>query len=398
MTSYPAAAGRPRSLSVAFMMRYLVARWARAAYSQPAHGMPPAGRCQDAGDAVSTTRQTIRAVWRAPCPVASGHAAFLVPIQPPLAPAPLQFSMAWRPAGRGALAGAHHSRRTPTVVVAVRRGVTRHNAAAPPAQMSPKEGWSARTLASSPPATANPVAANEPQPLILDDDMRRSVRMTGFNTPVVLSQELADALMDGQRVMSRTQAASRISAYVRTHNLCPSDNKRVFTLDEKLSALFPSAPAILPHRLITGILRPHILRPDDVSPELQHAVEEYRRNYIIHASQQPKKGTWRKDRRGQHSKAVQMRMQALGRGFFVPVRLSDELAEICGGAKLMPRSEVTKHVWKYIKLHNLQDDKDRRIVHVDAKLRSLCGNIEIVNCFALSKYITRHLTANNAAN
>jgi upstream activation factor subunit UAF30 len=340
---------------------------------------------------VGATQQAIHVLSRAPGAAASGHAGFLIPIRPLLAPAPLQISATRCPAERCALVDVRHSRRAPTVV-AVRRGVTRHSAAATPAQLLPQDRRYARTLASTAPLCA-PVAANAAEPLAEDDDVRCSVRMTGFNTPVVLSQELADALMDGQRVMSRTQAASRISTYVRTHGLCSSDNKRVFTLDDKLTALFPSAPAILAHRLITGILRPHIVRPDDLSPELQGMVEEYRRNYIIQASKNPSKRSTKKDRRGHHSKAVQMRMQALGRGFFAPVRLSDEMSEICGGAKLMPRSEVTKLVWKYIKLHNLQDENDGRIIHVDAKLRSLCGDMSTVNCFKLSKYITQHLTA-----
>jgi chromatin remodeling complex protein RSC6 len=121
-------------------------------------------------------------------------------------------------------------------------------------------------------------------------------------------------------------------------------------------------------------------------------VEDFRKDYVHRITEEL--GPWarKQDRRGHHSKEVQLRMQAQGRGFFAPVTLSDELADICGGAKRLPRTEVTKLVWKYIKFQNLQNDRDRRIVQLDDKLRAVCGDLGTVNCFKLSKYISQHMS------
>lgn len=76
----------------------------------------------------------------------------------------------------------------------------------------------------------------------------------------------------------------------------------------------------------------------------------------------------------------------------MPVRtLSPELAAILG-VKELPRAEVMKQIWVYIKDHNLQDPKDKRLIVPDAKLKKLFGSSEPVNMFALSGIIGKHLS------
>jgi len=75
--------------------------------------------------------------------------------------------------------------------------------------------------------------------------------------------------------------------------------------------------------------------------------------------------------------------------FMKPVTPSAELAEIVG-SKAIPRTEVTKLVWAYIKKHDLQDAKNRRNINCDAKLKAVCGK-KSVNMFELTKLISKNL-------
>ncbi|MBX7021565.1 DNA topoisomerase III, partial [Providencia rettgeri] len=56
----------------------------------------------------------------------------------------------------------------------------------------------------------------------------------------------------------------------------------------------------------------------------------------------------------------------------------------------LPRTEVTKKIWEYIKKHDLQDPKNRRNINADAKLRPLFGKDQ-VSMFELTKLVSAHL-------
>jgi chromatin remodeling complex protein RSC6 len=78
-------------------------------------------------------------------------------------------------------------------------------------------------------------------------------------------------------------------------------------------------------------------------------------------------------------------------GITAPVTPSKELAEIVG-KKDLPRSEVVKKVWEYIKKHDLQDAKDRRQINADDKLETIFGK-KSASMFEMNKYLSAHLTA-----
>jgi chromatin remodeling complex protein RSC6 len=75
---------------------------------------------------------------------------------------------------------------------------------------------------------------------------------------------------------------------------------------------------------------------------------------------------------------------------FKPVTPSAALAEIVG-SKPIPRSEVIKQLWVYIKAHKLQDSKNRRMINADAKLKVIFGGLNQVNMFEMAKHISKHL-------
>ncbi len=76
--------------------------------------------------------------------------------------------------------------------------------------------------------------------------------------------------------------------------------------------------------------------------------------------------------------------------FMKPLNPSKELAEIVGGNAL-PRTEVMKKVWVYIKKHNLQDAKNRRAINADDKLKAVFGGKKQVTMFEMTKLVSNHL-------
>jgi chromatin remodeling complex protein RSC6 len=76
--------------------------------------------------------------------------------------------------------------------------------------------------------------------------------------------------------------------------------------------------------------------------------------------------------------------------FMAALKVSDELAAIVG-KKSLPRTEVTKLLWAYIKKHDLQDPKNKRNIKPDAKLALVLGN-KTVNMFEMTKLVSKHLS------
>ena len=76
--------------------------------------------------------------------------------------------------------------------------------------------------------------------------------------------------------------------------------------------------------------------------------------------------------------------------FMRPVTPSAALAEVVGATPI-PRSEVTKRLWAYIKKHKLQDQKNRRMINADAALKPVVGGKASVNMFEMTKLVGKHL-------
>ena len=76
--------------------------------------------------------------------------------------------------------------------------------------------------------------------------------------------------------------------------------------------------------------------------------------------------------------------------FMRPVTPSPALAEVVG-TKPIPRKEVTKKLWAYIKKNGLQDKKNRRMINADTPLMTVFGGKASVNMFAMTKLVGKHL-------
>ncbi|HTL45379.1 MAG TPA: SWIB/MDM2 domain-containing protein [Vicinamibacterales bacterium] len=78
--------------------------------------------------------------------------------------------------------------------------------------------------------------------------------------------------------------------------------------------------------------------------------------------------------------------------FMKPMTPSAALSEVVG-AKPIPRTEVTKKLWAYIKKNGLQDKKNKRMIKADDALKPVFGGKAQVNMFEMTKLVNKHLRA-----
>ena len=76
--------------------------------------------------------------------------------------------------------------------------------------------------------------------------------------------------------------------------------------------------------------------------------------------------------------------------FMKPVQPSAALSEVVG-SKPIPRTEVTKKLWAYIKKNGLQDKKNKRMIKSDDTLKAVFGGKPQVNMFEMTKLVSKHV-------
>ena len=77
--------------------------------------------------------------------------------------------------------------------------------------------------------------------------------------------------------------------------------------------------------------------------------------------------------------------------FMKPMQPSETLSEVVG-SRAMPRTEVTKKLWAYIKKNKLQDSKKRTMINADEKLRAIFGGKRQVSMFEMTKLVSGHVS------
>ena len=82
--------------------------------------------------------------------------------------------------------------------------------------------------------------------------------------------------------------------------------------------------------------------------------------------------------------------------FMRPVNISEDLAKIVGRGP-MPRTEVTKKLWDYIKKKKLQDPNNKRNINPDEALSKVFGSKKAINMFEMTKKINNHLSSPETA-
>ena len=81
-----------------------------------------------------------------------------------------------------------------------------------------------------------------------------------------------------------------------------------------------------------------------------------------------------------------------GKGLAAEVTPSEDLSAVIG-SKPMPRSEVTKKVWDYIKAHGLQDQTNKRMINADEHLKKIFNGKKQVSMFEMTALVNKHLKA-----
>ena len=89
-------------------------------------------------------------------------------------------------------------------------------------------------------------------------------------------------------------------------------------------------------------------------------------------------------------KAAKKAPRKANAAFMKPVTPSADLAAVVGN-KPMPRTEVTKKLWGYIKKNGLQDQKNKRMIKSDDNLKKVFGGKATVNMFEMTKLVSKHL-------
>lgn len=79
-----------------------------------------------------------------------------------------------------------------------------------------------------------------------------------------------------------------------------------------------------------------------------------------------------------------------GGAFMKPMQPDEALGAVVGTAPI-PRTEVTKRIWDYIRSNNLQDPKDKRTIKADAKLKRVFNGKDSVSMFEMTKLVNEHL-------
>ncbi len=77
--------------------------------------------------------------------------------------------------------------------------------------------------------------------------------------------------------------------------------------------------------------------------------------------------------------------------FMKPMKISPELAAVVGAGP-MPRSEVVKAIWVYIKKNNLQNPSNKRNILADENLKKVFGGKAEVTMFEMTKLVSKHLS------
>ena len=104
-----------------------------------------------------------------------------------------------------------------------------------------------------------------------------------------------------------------------------------------------------------------------------------------------KKGGAKKAARRAATKTKTRAKRAPNPAFMRPMQPDEALGAVVG-TNPMPRTEITKRLWAYIRKNGLQDEKERRMINADDRLRAVFGGKKQVSMFEMTKLVNKHIT------
>jgi chromatin remodeling complex protein RSC6 len=247
-------------------------------------------------------------------------------------------------------------------------------------------------------------------------DPNRPKRATPLTKPMRLSPDLMAVV--GAAELGRAQVVKAIWGYIRQYNLQDPNDKRYFTTDDKLRAIFNGLERLNCFEM-NKYLSAHLSRieSDSVtstrSPASVTSSTSTSKNIISSTVESTPIPNTANNTTNANTSDIQNSglstnsmyhplspttpddlLGSISRSdweLVKPMRLSPELMAIVGVAELS-RSQVVKAIWNYIRQYNLQDQNDRRYFNTDEKLRVIFNGADRMSCFEINQYLTPHLT------
>lgn len=237
----------------------------------------------------------------------------------------------------------------------------------------------------------------------------KTVKLTGLERPVVLAQPLADFI--GEVVIPRSHIPKRVSAYAKEHGLQDPDDGRRIICDAALKEALgvESFTFFSLAKLISGL----VYKPEECDPELQQVAKECEEKLVAEkarklaqaAASPSSAATSTRGRGGKGSRGGKAGRPSKKQktaedgepkarkpsGLQRPMQLSDELVAVVGEPRL-PRSEVLKKIWHYIRENNLKDPNNGSRVLCDEKLMAVFDGSPTVSNMGITKYLSAHMT------
>ncbi|XP_073125289.1 upstream activation factor subunit UAF30-like [Henckelia pumila] len=195
----------------------------------------------------------------------------------------------------------------------------------------------------------------------------------GFAKLCKLSPELEK--FTGVPELARTEVVKQLWFYIREKNLQDPSNRRNIICDDTLHNLF-GVDSIDMFQMNKALTK-HIWQIDASGAAVISAPKD-----------KPRKQE--KDKDQDEPRRKEKRQRGGNSAFLAPLKLSDALVKFLGtGEGELPRSDVIKRIWDYIKLNNLQDPSDRRQIICDEKLKELF-DVDTFRGFSVAKLLTAH--------
>ncbi|CAE7682732.1 TRI1 [Symbiodinium microadriaticum] len=194
----------------------------------------------------------------------------------------------------------------------------------------------------------------------------------GFSAPVQLSDRLSE-FFDGEVVLPRSEVTKRIWAHIREHNLQDPSDRRVILCDDKLERVLGTRK--LNMFRLTKLLSQHLKSV----AELQSGPLPEK----VLTAKKPKPAAPKKSR-AKASSSIPVRGRGNG------LELSAGLQEMLG-YRVLPRTQVTKLIWDYIKAHNLQKESDRRYIVCDQRMLKLF-QVKEFTMFEMTKFLNQMMS------
>jgi len=205
-------------------------------------------------------------------------------------------------------------------------------------------------------------------------------RVTGLSVKKEITSELSSFLgKDPKELVARTDIVKCLWVYIKEHELQNPNNKREIYLDSKMQELFgvERFTMFTMNKYIGAHVHPY--KPVDLTTPSEATLKKKKqKKTAAAAADDDENGTGKKQKR---KRAV---------GVQPPYRLSTALSQVVG-TDILPRPQVVKGLWVYIKQHNLQDPNNKRNILCDPKLQAVMGGNTEVTMFKMNTFVTEHL-------